>query len=358
MKKLLLLVILAAFGLLAYNFYSWKDKPEHQDETKIKTFAVDNKPNIIRTHRIGLNWEDKSYEGIKPLHPGYLRSNINPDNAPEFIAFAKTLNTTPWMVISPDLSNEDYYSLGHYLKDEKFNHMIVEIENSSPDHVENAFRYLIDGSGKEINIKKIVNTPGLQVDQLLATLENIPSTDYLLVQMNDNVKQMADKIRNLGKKIAIYDEQATGALLGKRWIEQLSMKIQPQVISIKESNDANALALKMMNRAILGSAHRIHPKYDNPQIIGIAFKSTSKWTAAFFNDSDSSESIEVEFPKDNRLLPHTLLTLTQNSEDKIKRGFTDCCKDRLVKFTIPAHSLVVLPPQNNLTEAGITTQDG
>lgn len=357
MKKVLLLIILAGFGVLGYNIYSWQVRhiPRIAQNTN-STFTVDTKANIVRAQRIGLNWEDKSFEHIKPLRPGYLRAKVNPDNAAEFIAFSKSLNTTPWMVISSDLGNEDYYSLGHFLKDEKFNHIIVEIDNQSPEKVENAFHYLIDGSGNEIHLQKILNAPDISVDQLLTTLETVPSADYVLVQTNDNLKQMADKIRSFGKKLAVADKQANGALLGKQWIQQISMKIQPQVVSIQNPEDSNALALKMINKAILGSAHRIHNYHSN--IGGVAFKTTSKWTAAFYNDSDKEEEIEVQFPQDNRLVPHVVLTLTSENGAQIKKTFTSCCKERLVKLTLPAHSFAVLPPQSTLAEANITTEDG
>lgn len=354
MKKLLLLVIIIGLAVLGYNVYSWKEKPITPQKEVKQTLSVDQKVNLIKSHRIGLNWEDKNYEGLQAYHPGYLRSSINPDHAAEFVAVTKSLNATPWMVISSELNNDDYYSLGHYLKDENLNHVIVEVENTDPEKVENAFRFLTDGAGKEIQVKKVMKTPDLENDQVLMTVENVPSVDYLLVNSNENLKKISHTLRGINKKIAVQEENISGYQLGKLWIEQLSLKVQPQIVSIKENN--NALALQMMNKAILGSAHKIHTSQNNPNITGIAFKTTSKWTAALFNDSDKDEHIDLQFPNDNRLLPHLLLSL--NEEPKIKKSFTDCCKGRVVSFTIPAHSFVVLPPQNNLTETNMKTEDG
>lgn len=352
MKNLMIAVILVALGLLGYNIYAWDAKPSKKPTKEIHSLTIDHKPHLVKTQRIGINWENHSYDTVKTLQPGYLRTETTPDNALEFITLTRKFNTTPWLVISSDLSNEAYYSLGQLLKEGKFHHVIVEMDNHKPEQVENAFRHLMDGSGKELIVRKVLNTPGIQPEELISTLESVPSADYILVETNQNLKQLAEKIRNLGKKIAISDETKSGPLLGKQWIEQLGFRMQPQVITIKNEDDSAFLALKMINSAIFGAAHRIHPTNKDSKISGFAFKSTSKWAAALYNDSDSPEVVEIEFPNDNRLVPHALMTLSDESNGKIKRGFAECCKNRQVTIQIPAHSFVVLPPQNNQTTNG------
>jgi len=352
MKNFMIAVILLALGLLGYNIYAWDAKSSKKSTREIHSLTIHQKPHLVKTQRVGMNWDHHSYEVVKTLQPGYLRTVTTPDNALEFITFARKFNSTPWLIIPSDLPNENYYFLGHLLKEEKFNHVVVEMDNHHPELVENAFRYLTDGYGKGVSVKKVLNAPNIQIDQLLSTLENVPSADYILVETNQNLKQLANKIRKLGKNIAVDDKTIAGSLLGKQWIEQLGFKIQPQVVTIKNNEDSAALALKMMNSAIFGAAHKIHQENKDSKITGIAFKSTSKWSAAIYNDSDAAENVELEFPNDNRLVPHEVLTLSGENDVKIKRGFAECCKNRLVTFQIPAHSFVVLPPQHYLTNNG------
>lgn len=375
----------------------------------------------------------------------------------EFLDLCKEIRANPWLIVPTSFTDEEYYRYGQYLAkmapQERFSEVFVEFGNenwnwlfkpqaipfpeSHGELAEKAFQKILEGADHKSHIKTVVNGQHVNPELSRKFLINAPNAEYLAVapyffyQVNGGInplenlrllfspdqgymKELANLMVKLQKKLAVYEINmhsiqgnasgaernafvagaASGAALAKHLLDNIALKVQPQMVfnflqyeagvdngkepvklwgitrDIGETKRfrPTGLAVQMLNKVIHGSAHKILPdsgSKDTEPVTALAFRTATKWSAAFVNASPQAKEIELGFPQDNRSVPHKLLTLfsqSWNDTNEEKENVTiksslPLFEERVIRFTIPPWGFVVLPPQSTIPASSVIPRD-
>ncbi len=343
-------LIIAIFIAVAGLIFFIRDKSFSSATHSIYHLTVDPNAFLSNARRIGIDLSDQTPDLniLKLSQPAYLRATARYAD-PEFLEICKVLHASPWLAVPTTLTKDQYFDYGRYLAQqankERFKEVYIEFDNEN----QKGLQSILEGADNQVNLFSVINDHFLEPEAARMSLQNTPESDFLAVYPDTsakdepNLKQILKDLSSFGKKLALYESPKSDASdTAEHIIQAMLSKIQPQIIlNIDLSQeDPHFLAVTMLNKAILGSAHQILST-DANHITAIAFNTTTKWAAALVSNSEKPQMITLQFPNDNRQLPSNLLSL---EKDGTLSTTASSIQGRTLSLTIPPHGLIVLPP--------------